>query len=145
MFIPLRDDNALKSIRYQYVTISLIAVNVLVNIFEVSGLDERIDATMETLIFRSITELLSNVRAHACATSVVVQLERAENVLHVRVVDDGRGFELDTALARARRTNHLGLESLMERVDASGGTVEIITAPGKGTVVEIIQPLWPEG
>ena len=40
MFIPLRDDSALKSIRYQYVTISLIAVNVLVYIFEVSGLDE---------------------------------------------------------------------------------------------------------
>jgi membrane associated rhomboid family serine protease len=40
VFIPLRDDNALKSIRYQYVTISLIAVNVLVYIFEVSGLDE---------------------------------------------------------------------------------------------------------
>jgi membrane associated rhomboid family serine protease len=40
VFIPLRDDNALKSIRYQYVTISLIAVNVLVYIFEVSGLDD---------------------------------------------------------------------------------------------------------
>ncbi|MGZ5890479.1 MAG: rhomboid family intramembrane serine protease, partial [Hyphomicrobium sp.] len=40
MFIPLRDDNALKSIRYQYVTISLIAINVLVYIFEVSGLDD---------------------------------------------------------------------------------------------------------
>ena len=40
MFIPLRDDNALKSIRYQYVTISLIAVKVLVYIFEASGLDE---------------------------------------------------------------------------------------------------------
>ena len=40
MFTPLRDDNALKSIRYQYVTISLIAINVLVYIFEVSGLDD---------------------------------------------------------------------------------------------------------
>jgi membrane associated rhomboid family serine protease len=40
VFIPLRDDNALKSIRYQYVTISLIAINVLVYIFEVSGLDD---------------------------------------------------------------------------------------------------------
>jgi signal transduction histidine kinase len=110
----------------------------------VSGLDERIDPTMETLIFRSISEILSNVRAHASATSVVVQLERDEQVIHVRVADDGRGFELETALARARRTNHLGLESLMERVDAAGGTVEITTAPGEGTVVEIIQPLWPE-
>jgi len=50
----------------------------------------------------------------------------------VTVADDGRGFELEAALARARRTNHLGLESLMERVDAAGGTVEIITAPERG-------------
>ena len=40
MFIPLRDDNALKSIPFQYVTTALIAVNVLVYLFEVSGLDE---------------------------------------------------------------------------------------------------------
>jgi len=39
VFIPLRDDNALKSISYQYVTLSLIVVNVLVYLFEVSGLD----------------------------------------------------------------------------------------------------------
>jgi signal transduction histidine kinase len=112
---------------------------------EVAGFEERIDATMETLIFRSITEILGNVRAHASATAVVVGLERRGNVLHVRVADDGRGFDLETALARARRTNHLGLESLMERVDAAGGTVAITTAPGEGTVVDIVQPLWPEG
>ncbi len=40
MFIPLRDDNPLKSIPFQYVTTSLIVVNVLVYLFEVSGLDE---------------------------------------------------------------------------------------------------------
>ena len=40
MFIPLHDDNTLKSIRFQYVTVALIAINVLVFLFEVSGLDE---------------------------------------------------------------------------------------------------------
>jgi membrane associated rhomboid family serine protease len=40
VFIPLRDDNSLKSIPFQYVTVSLIAINVLVYLFEVSGLDE---------------------------------------------------------------------------------------------------------
>jgi membrane associated rhomboid family serine protease len=40
VFIPLRDDNPLKSIPFQYVTTSLIVVNVLVYLFEVSGLDE---------------------------------------------------------------------------------------------------------
>ncbi len=111
---------------------------------DVEGFDERIDSTMETLIFRSITEILGNVRAHAGAESVVVRLARTGNVVHVRVADDGRGFDLEGALARARRTNHLGLETLMERVDAAGGTVAITTAPGEGTVVEITQPLWPQ-
>jgi rhomboid family protein len=40
VFIPLRDDNSLKSIPFQYVTVSLIALNVLVFLFEVSGLDQ---------------------------------------------------------------------------------------------------------
>jgi membrane associated rhomboid family serine protease len=40
VFIPLHDDNALKRIPFQYVTVSLIAINVLVYLFEVSGLDE---------------------------------------------------------------------------------------------------------
>ncbi len=40
MFIPLRDENSLKSIPFQYVTVSLIALNVLVFVFEVSGLDQ---------------------------------------------------------------------------------------------------------
>jgi len=111
---------------------------------EVTGMEARIDATMETLMFRSITEILSNVRAHAAAASVRVSLARRGDVLRVTVADDGRGFELEAALARARRTNHLGLESLMERVDAAGGTVEITTAPGAGTVADIALPLWPE-
>ena len=110
----------------------------------VTGMEARIDATMETLMFRSITEILSNVRAHANAAAVEVKLERRGEVLHATIADDGRGFELEAALARARRTNHLGLESLMERVDAAGGTVTITTAPGAGTVAEISLPLWPE-
>jgi GAF domain-containing protein len=111
---------------------------------EVAGFEERIDQTLETLIFRSITEILGNVRAHSGAGLVVVRLERGDQAVHVRVADDGSGFDLEAALARARRTHHLGLESLMERVDAAGGTVSITTAPGQGTVVEISQPLWPD-
>jgi len=64
--------------------------------------------------------------------------------VHIRVADDGSGFDLEAALSRARRTHHLGLESMMERVDAAGGTVVFTTAPGQGTIVEITQPLWPE-
>ena len=40
MFIPIRDDNSLKSIPFQYVTVSLIALNVLVFLLEVGGMSE---------------------------------------------------------------------------------------------------------
>jgi signal transduction histidine kinase len=111
---------------------------------EVVGFEERIDQTLETLIFRSITEILGNVRAHSGAGCAVVRLERGDQAVHIRVADDGSGFDLEAALSRARRTHHLGLESMMERVDAAGGTVVFTTAPGQGTIVEITQPLWPE-
>ena len=88
--------------------------------------------------------MLTNVRVHSGAASVAARLERAGNLVRITVADDGRGFDLDAALARARRTNHLGLESMMERVDAADGTARLATTPGEGTIVEITQPLWPE-
>jgi signal transduction histidine kinase len=61
----------------------------------------------------------------------------------VEVRDDGSGFSLDPALARARATNHLGLETLMERIDATGGSIEIETEPGGGTAVRLEFPIRP--
>jgi signal transduction histidine kinase len=98
-------------------------------------LPDRLDATIETIAFRSISELLANVRTHAVATEVQVRLTRLGGGLEFEVHDNGRGFELEPALERARSTDHLGLETLTERIDAAGGTVEIHTAPGSGTRV----------
>ena len=47
----------------------------------------------------------------------------------------------EVALERARATNHLGLEALTERIDAAGGSVEIVTSPGDGTRVSLSLPL----
>ncbi len=41
MFVPLHDENTLKSIRFQFVTIALIAINILVFVFEMSGVGMR--------------------------------------------------------------------------------------------------------
>jgi signal transduction histidine kinase/putative methionine-R-sulfoxide reductase with GAF domain len=104
---------------------------------------ERADPTLETIAFRSIAELVGNVRSHAQANLVEVTVEQREGRLAVEVRDDGRGFHLDPALARARATNHLGLETLMERIDATGGTIEIETEPGEGTAVRLEFPIRP--
>ncbi len=51
--------------------------------------------------------------------------------LQAEVRDDGRGFNLELGLERARATNHLGLEALTERIDAAGGSVEISSTLGR--------------
>jgi len=81
------------------------------------------------------------VRTHAEAQEVVISLSADDGRLQAEVLDDGRGFNLEQALERARATNHLGLEALTERIDAAGGSVEIVTSPGDGTRVSLSLPL----
>lgn len=104
-------------------------------------LPARLEPTVETIAFRSVSELLTNVRNHAQASRVTVTLGGSADTLTAEVRDDGRGFDLPSALARARATNHLGLESLTERIDAAGGQVQISTAPGLGTVARLTLPI----
>ena len=76
-------------------------------------------------------------------THLTITLSTGDGNLHAVVTDDGRGFDLDEAIVRARVTNHLGLEALIERIDAAGGSIEFDTAPGKGTTVRLSLPVRP--
>jgi GAF domain-containing protein len=108
---------------------------------DIGTLPGRLDSTVEAIAFRSISELIANVRTHAEAQQVVISLSADDGRLEAEVLDDGRGFNLEQALERARATNHLGLEALTERIDAAGGSVEIVTSPGDGTRVSLSLPL----
>ncbi len=108
---------------------------------DIGTLPGRLDSTVEAIAFRSISELIANVRTHAEAEQVVISLSADDGRLQAEVLDDGRGFNLEQALERARATNHLGLEALTERIDAAGGSVEIVTSPGDGTRVSLSLPL----
>jgi GAF domain-containing protein len=111
--------------------------------FDATGLEERLDVTLETIAFRSIAELIANARQHSRGTHLTITLSTGDGNLHAVVTDDGRGFDLDEAIVRARVTNHLGLEALIERLDAAGGSIEFDTAPGKGTTVRLSLPVRP--
>jgi GAF domain-containing protein/anti-sigma regulatory factor (Ser/Thr protein kinase) len=103
----------------------------------------RLDATLETIAFRSIAELVANVRSHSGAKNLTVTVTSDPDQLCALVEDDGRGFDVELALARARATNHLGLEALIERVDAAGGDVEVDSTIGAGTRVTMRLPIRP--
>jgi signal transduction histidine kinase len=105
-------------------------------------LDSRLHPTTETVLFRSLQEALQNVRKHARAGSVQVELrEEAAGKMVVGVVrDDGIGFEVDSALRQAIQAGHIGLQSIFERVEAAGGRVDLHATPGRGTRLTVSIP-----
>jgi len=90
------------------------------------------------VIYRTAREALVNVRKHAQATTVAVQLVDAVHGLMVRIIDDGIGYSPADVEDRSGR---LGLILMRERVQTVGGWCRIESAPGAGTTVEFWVPL----
>jgi signal transduction histidine kinase/ligand-binding sensor domain-containing protein len=83
-------------------------------------------------------EAISNAVRHGHPRRITVGLAQDGNQVRLRVADDGRGFDLDTA----RRTGaHFGLQSMHERAEQVGGALSITTHPGAGTTIEATAPI----
>lgn len=82
-------------------------------------------------LFRVAQEALTNVARHAGAHAATVKLRATDGGLLLAVADDGCGFNPDNPGKEGR----LGLVSMRERVQLTGGTFEIESAPGQGTAV----------
>jgi signal transduction histidine kinase len=95
--------------------------------------------------FRLAQEAITNVVRHAQAKIVKLELRRTESCLRLRVRDDGKGFDVAAAEARAEQGASLGLLSLKERAALAGGGAHITSSPGEGTTVEVFLPLTPGG
>ena len=93
----------------------------------------------DELLFSLGRELLTNAARHAAAERVELTVERAGDRIELRCRDDGRGIDPD-ARAAALGDGHLGLAACTERVEALGGSLEIVTAPGGGTEVRASIP-----
>lgn len=91
---------------------------------------------IEDHLFRIVQELLSNTLRHAKASELEVYMDKVDNALTLRVIDDGVGF--DTSVKAA---GSYGLQNIHERVAGMGGTCKIISFAGEGTSVEIKVPV----
>lgn len=105
------------------------------------ALEQRVDAMIETECFRITQEALTNVVRHAGAKVVTVELREENGKLHLRIRDDGIGFEVGSVRQRAVDGASLGLLSMEERAALAGGGLEITSAPGKGSEVHAWFPL----
>jgi PAS domain S-box-containing protein len=105
-----------------------------------SELDGRLDPVVETSLFRVAQQALANIVDHASATHALVAIECSGGGVTLRVTDDGCGF--DPGHVRViGDIAHFGLIAMRERVEALGGRFRVLTAPGRGTVVEARLPL----
>ncbi len=96
----------------------------------------------EALMYRAARELLVNVGKHARAKTVSVGLARVGERVVLTVSDDGVGFE-PSLVADRLAAGHIGLGSLLARVDAMGGVMDVDSAPGRGTTVTVSSPPEP--
>lgn len=100
----------------------------------------RLDATVETAIYRIVQEALTNVAKHARAERVSVILEPRGDQLQVIVEDDGVGFTPEV-LGHASDGGRLGLRGMAERAALVGGQFQIESRPGRGTTMFLRVPL----
>jgi signal transduction histidine kinase len=100
---------------------------------EVSGV--RLAPEVERAMIGIVREALHNVRKHAHAESVRLEVRRADDAVEIAVVDDGVGFDGPSP------SGHFGLEQIRELAEETGGRVETRSTPGSGTAVKAWIPL----
>lgn len=91
--------------------------------------------------FRIVQEALTNIVRHARARHVRLELRRRGSTLHLKISDDGIGFDPHEAQARAAHGTSLGLVGMQERVLLAGGELMIEAAHGHGTTIRAQFPI----
>jgi signal transduction histidine kinase len=90
---------------------------------------------VESAVYFCTLEALNNVAKYADATAVTVRVGEDNGLVRFWIDDDGRGF--DPRLAR----HGTGVQGMVDRLGAVGGSLEISSEPGRGTSVEGVVPI----
>lgn len=106
-----------------------------------TGIEDRLDPELETLVFRIVQEALTNVLRHAGVDRARVAVTRSRELLALKISDGGRGFDARSALAGGEAVTSSGLRGMRDRLELFGGQLEIVSAPGQGTLVSAAIPL----
>lgn len=98
-----------------------------------------VDLALKVVIFRVLQEALNNVVKHSGADIVHMNVKKTDEEILLSVRDNGRGFDAGENPDN-RKERGLGLMGMRERIELSGGQLEIVTGKGKGCV---IRAAWP--
>lgn len=85
--------------------------------------------------YRIVQEALTNIVKHSQATKLSIQIASRPESLHVKVLDNGKGFD------PSKNTTGFGLRGMKERAMALGGTFQVWSASGSGCHIDVVLPL----
>ena len=121
-------------------TRSGIAVNVVNH-----GPKPQLSSDVRSVVFRIAQEAITNVVRHANASVIDIQLDYSLDNIYLRVEDNGQGFNTDLVLKKKPgKPTAWGLLGMVERAALVGGTCNIFSHPGKGTLIEVNVPIIGE-
>jgi signal transduction histidine kinase len=93
------------------------------------------------LLFQTVRELLTNVVKHAQSDEATVSLDQHMGTLRMEVRDNGAGFDPVAVKKNTENFSKFGLFSIGERMQALGGTFEVESMPGHGTIARLTLPV----
>lgn len=109
------------------------------------GSKPKLSSDIRAVVFRIAQEAINNVVRHANASQLDLQLDYTEDSIYLRVEDNGQGFDTDVMLKKkSGKPTAWGLLGMSERASLVGGTCNIFSHPGKGTLIEVTVPIVGE-
>jgi PAS domain S-box-containing protein len=104
--------------------------------------EEEIAVPVKTAIYRIVQEAFNNVVSHSGARNVLLSLRRAGGAIELRVQDDGAGFQPGEFVPADDGGRGLGLASMRERAELTGGRFALHAAAGAGTSLTVHWPIY---
>jgi PAS domain S-box-containing protein len=113
-------------------------------VFKTTGQVRRLNAMLETTLFRVIREAVNKISRYAHAKNADIIVNFRKHMIRVRIKDDGVGFNVNEAISSRDRPRGLGLLGMKERVELINGTISIQSYPGGGTEIDFKIPFNKE-
>jgi signal transduction histidine kinase len=102
--------------------------------------EEQMPDSLKIVAYRICQEALNNIAKHSKADLVTLSLRKTSGPIELAIQDNGQGFDVEKALSKEICERGVGLSSMRERVELTGGSYSIKSNTGKGT---IICATWP--
>lgn len=105
---------------------------------EIHLLEDQVPDPLKIVLFRVIQEAMNNIAKYSKADLVHLSLQKTDGTIELAIQDNGQGFNLMEVLSVEGSKRGLGLTSMRERTELSGGSFVVESTRGRGTVIKAI-------